>query len=79
MDRGIILGFRRKMESDFVFTSQIQPFGGKPVFQVYWLDAKFHHGELGKKVLIVSRRGFDLFEKGIYFRDSYMYAYVIGF
>ena len=32
MDRGISLGFRRRVRSDLVFTSQIQPFSGKHIF-----------------------------------------------
>ena len=41
---------------DFVFVSQIPLLGGNSDFQVDWLDAKFHHGELGKRLLFFRER-----------------------
>ena len=48
--------FWRKSGSDLVFTSQIPLLERKPVCLVDWLDAKFHHGQCGKRLLYFGER-----------------------
>ena len=73
MVRGIIWCFLQTPGSDLFFTSQIPLFWGKHDFQVDWLDAKFHHGKLGKR-LSFFEKGFHILEKGVYISEEGRFA-----
>ena len=73
MVRGIISCFRRKSGFDLRFSSQIPLFQGKPVFQVDWLDAKFHHEQCAKRLLYFRERLLYFGERLLYVGEGRLY------
>ena len=60
--------FGEKLDLTCVFKSK-SSFLRKHRSRVHWLDAKFHHGEPGKRLLCFFEKGFYMLEKGVYFSE----------